>query len=178
MASKPSHGSTRHALPQPVYFRHQPPRVERSTVRHALNRTPTVATVRKLLVICSALVLLAGCGGRPPAPAPAAPPSNVASVEPVAPTTPLRNGSVDPVAPVERTYLAALLHQIDPGLVDGHADRAIDNGRNVCEDLAQGKDHATVVKNAASRFGAAVPVDQAKAERIVATIEASGICKP
>ncbi|WIX76699.1 DUF732 domain-containing protein [Amycolatopsis carbonis] len=96
----------------------------------------------------------------------------------MAPAAPLPDDSVNPVAPVERTYLAALLHQIDPALVVGHANRAIDNGRNVCEDLAQGKDHATVVKNAASRFGADASVDQAKAEKIVATIEASGICKP
>ncbi|MEV0066114.1 DUF732 domain-containing protein [Amycolatopsis sp. NPDC050768] len=151
------------------------------TIGNETARHHAVATVRESLVIFGALVLLVGCGSQPPAPATvaaAAPSRNVASLDPVTPSAPPRNVAVDPVAPVERTYLAALLHQIDPGLVDGHANRAIDNGRNVCEDFAQSKGHATVVKNAALRFGADAPVDQAKAEKIVATIEASRICKP
>ncbi|MFI5610316.1 hypothetical protein [Amycolatopsis sp. NPDC051903] len=77
----------------------------------------------------------------------------------------------------ERTLVAALLHQIDPRLI-AHLDRAIDGVENLCEDLAQGKDHATVVKNATSRFDDGdASVGQATAEKIVATIEPSSICE-
>ncbi|MEU4675186.1 DUF732 domain-containing protein [Amycolatopsis sp. NPDC023774] len=119
--------------------------------------------MRNLLVIFGALVLLAGCGSQPPAPAPAAP---AASASP--------RGV--PVGPAGRTYLEAL-RSIDPGLVENRA-RAILRGRDVCDDLAQGKDRATVVKNAALRFaGGHASIDQAKAEKIVAAIGSSGLCK-
>ncbi|WIX74895.1 DUF732 domain-containing protein [Amycolatopsis carbonis] len=112
--------------------------------------------MRKFVLIPTALVLLAACGSPDPAPAPAPTPSP--SPRSVA------------IGPRERAYLAAL-GSIDPGLVTNQA-RAVVHAHDLCADLARGTEHAAVLASATWYFiGADVSVDQAKAERIVATAQ-------
>ncbi|MEU4674284.1 hypothetical protein AB0F91_41555 [Amycolatopsis sp. NPDC023774] len=56
-----------------------------------------------------------------------------------------------PVGSAGQRYLDAR-RSIAPRLV-APLDHAIHHAANVCDDLAQGKDRATVVKNGALRFG-------------------------
>ncbi|MEV6905247.1 hypothetical protein [Amycolatopsis sp. NPDC051372] len=110
--------------------------------------------MRTRLLILGTLVLLTGCAGPDPAPAPAPRPSRHSVA----------------IGPRERAYLAAL-GSIDPGLVENQA-RAVVHAHDLCDDVAQGKDHSTVIANAIWDFtGADVSVDQPMAERIVATAE-------
>ncbi|WP_326837217.1 lipoprotein [Amycolatopsis rhabdoformis] len=111
--------------------------------------------MRKPLLVAGLLVLLTACAG----PEPAAP----------APTPRPHPHSVA-IGPRERTYLAAL-GSIHPSFVTNQA-RAVVNGHDLCAAVAQGKDHAAVLATATWDFtGAAVAVDPAMAEQIVATAE-------
>lgn len=73
-------------------------------------------------------------------------------------------------APTEATTTAlagaddfvAALGDIDPALAED-PDSAVSDARNVCLDLEQGKDDATVITNTGSRFS----VDETTAEKIV-----------
>ncbi|MFI5612856.1 DUF732 domain-containing protein [Amycolatopsis sp. NPDC051903] len=110
--------------------------------------------MRELVLIPAALVLLAACGSPDPTPVPAPSPSPRSVA----------------IGPRERAYLGAL-GSIDPGLVTTEAG-AIVHAHDLCDDLAQGKDHETVLANATWDFtGAAVAVDQAMAEKILAAAE-------
>ncbi|QYN21035.1 DUF732 domain-containing protein [Amycolatopsis sp. DSM 110486] len=110
--------------------------------------------MRKLVPIPTALVLLTACGGPDPAPVPTPKPSPRAVA----------------IGPRERAYLAAL-GSIDPALVT-NMGAAIAHAHDLCDDVAQGKDHAAVLASVTWYFiSADVSVDQAKAEKILAAAE-------
>jgi hypothetical protein len=69
----------------------------------------------------------------------------------------------------EAGFLTALA-AIDRSLAD-QKDDALRAGRSICEDVKQGKDEETVVKNAANAF----EVDSGKAEKIV-TATKTALC--
>ena len=63
-------------------------------------------------------------------------------------------------------YLSGL-EKINPGLV-ANEDRAIDRATNICLDISQGKDEATVVNNAQQRLsGGNATIDNAQAAQAV-----------
>jgi pectin methylesterase-like acyl-CoA thioesterase len=78
--------------------------------------------------------------------------------------------------PAQEVTLLASLTSIDPALT-ANTERAVRRSVNVCDDILKGKDHATVVKNAAYRYdGGTAHVDTAKAEKIVTAIKGA-YCK-
>ncbi|WP_436772051.1 DUF732 domain-containing protein [Yinghuangia sp. YIM S09857] len=129
-------------------------------------------------------LLLAGCGSddsdtadtagnstpttaaaSPPAPPPSdLPPEQRASIQAAAGIPPA------PDAATQAAY-AADLNKINPKIVDGKTERAVDRGRNVCSDLANGKDHAKVIENLQYRFGSgALTISDTEAEKILTAI--------
>ena len=100
---------------------------------------------RHIWVVAALLGALAGCGG---------------GGEEAAPAPSATGGGQ------EAAYLAAL-KAIDPALADKKS--AVSDGKNICLDLEQGKDAATVAKNAAARF----EVDAATGAAIVGATKAS-----
>ncbi|MGH3768610.1 MAG: DUF732 domain-containing protein [Pseudonocardiaceae bacterium] len=94
------------------------------------------------------IILTAGCGSATPAPSRAPAPT-------AAPTT-----------DAQTAYLARL-EQIDPGLVV-NTERAIRRAENICLDIKQGKDEATVVSNTVQRLsGGNATIDKAQAAQVV-----------
>jgi hypothetical protein len=70
----------------------------------------------------------------------------------------------------EKTLIDGLT-AIDPGLTVNE-ERAVRRSVGVCDDIRKGKDHDTVVGNAAYRYdGGNASVDNAKAEKIVKVIK-------
>ena len=69
----------------------------------------------------------------------------------------------------EAGFLTALA-AIDKSLAE-QKDEALRAGRDICQDVKQGKDEETVVKNAAAHF----EVDSSKAEKIV-TVTKTALC--
>lgn len=78
------------------------------------------------LAITGLLLLLAGCS----TPTPDAEPS-------------------DEPSPAENSAYLDALSEIDPALADDHA---VTDGQNICLDIEQGKDDATLARNAGLRF--------------------------
>lgn len=143
--------------------------------------------MRRTLISATAVaaaILLAGCGDDGDnKKTPAAPPSatdktgtsagaggsqSSAAANPsaAANTSAAANPAGVPSAPdaATRAKYIASLDSINPALVDGKEDRAVERGLDVCLDLAAKKDHATVLKNIQERFGSAtvtVTADQA-----------------
>ncbi len=94
--------------------------------------------------------------------------------QPVTPTTAVPATTVKPVdardgviTPTEHMYL----DELDASLVDGKPERAISRGEDICLDLRQGREGATVLSKARKRFGSGhgsdVPSEEAR--RIVTT---------
>lgn len=108
---------------------------------------------RQVLVVVAALIALAGCGSNDE-PAPAA-----ATTQAQAGKAPAVEASAEAAG---KAYVKAL-KAIDPALVDD-AEDAVDNGRNICLDVEQGKTTAQVTKNAKARF----EVNSTLATKIVA----------
>lgn len=125
----------------------------------------------RLVFMLAPLLLLAGCAGAPDADPGT---SEVATPE-SAVVTPEPTKSAEPVEPElipvpddtvrEDAFLAAMT-AIDPGLTV-NADRALSRADNICLDISQGADEATILRNAEARYeGGTVPdlsADQAQA---------------
>ncbi|WP_406200111.1 hypothetical protein OG331_25155 [Streptomyces sp. NBC_01017] len=80
-----------------------------------------------------------------------------------------------PTSAQEKVLIRGLT-AIDPGLTVKES-RAISRSVGVCDDIRTGKDHATVVHNAAFRYdGGNASVDDTKAAKIVEVIKTS-FCK-
>ncbi|MGW0664327.1 DUF732 domain-containing protein [Streptodolium elevatio] len=153
-----------------------------------MRRTLVSATAAAAAV--AAAILLGGCGGGDDdgdKATPAAPPTATATdrsgtsagggSSPGSPASQPAAGA-NPSAPVgappapdaaTRAKYIASLNSINPALVDGKEDRAVDRGLDVCLDLGAKKDHATVLKNIQERFGSpTVTVTADEADRIKA----------
>ncbi|MGH3692559.1 MAG: DUF732 domain-containing protein [Pseudonocardiaceae bacterium] len=104
------------------------------------------------------IVLTAACGSATPALPRVSPPTAA------------------PNAGAEAVYLAQL-ERIDLGLVVS-TERAIRRAKNICLDIEQGKDEATVVNNAVQRLsGGNATIDKAQAAQVV-ELARTHICSP
>lgn len=94
------------------------------------------------------IILTAACGSATPAP----------------PRVPAPTAA--PNSDAQAAYLARP-EQIDPGLVV-NTERAIRRAKNICLDIEQGKNEATVVSNAVQRLsGGNATIDKAQAAQVV-----------
>lgn len=122
-----------------------------------------------LLIIAalSAAALLTACGSGDTA-TPAAAPATAASAPAPAPagSMPETVDADEVPADARAAYLDGLT-EIDPGLTVDE-DRAINRATNICLDISQGKDEATVITNTVSRLsGGNATIDEAQAAQAV-----------
>lgn len=89
----------------------------------------------------------------------------------VRPTSPAPVPSPDQA---QTAALVAALRAVDPGLVTKE-DRAVSRAREVCSDAREGKDPATVQRNAQSRFqgGSVASLTDDQAGQIVTAVKTS-----
>lgn len=129
-------------------------------------RTRTAAVTAALL-----LATLTACSTEPePEPDATAPPK-----APAPPAPSKSSAFLRPTPEQEKTLITALT-AIDPALTVKE-ERAISRSVGVCDDIRNGKDAATITKNAAFRYdGGDASVDNAKAEKIVKAIK-DAYCK-
>ncbi|GAA0638183.1 hypothetical protein GCM10010174_70040 [Kutzneria viridogrisea] len=107
-------------------------------------------------MVLGAGVLLAGCGG-------AAQQTGQVPVQTGTATTVVSTGS----APGDQAGYLSALRAINPGLVSNES-RAIDRGKNTCQEIKAGKDAATVASNASQRFsGGSVTLTAEQAAKVV-----------
>ncbi|MDQ3151758.1 MAG: DUF732 domain-containing protein [Actinomycetota bacterium] len=116
-----------------------------------------------LITVLAATAVLTACGSSEPTPTTTAPAPAAPSVAPGSPGV----LTADEVPADARAPYLAGLTEIDPGLTVNE-DRAIRRATNICLDIAQGTDEATVIGNTVQRLsGGNATINEAQAAQVV-----------